>query len=195
MRIAALASHGGSILQAVIDAIENRTLDASLVLVISNNSRAQALQRAARHAIPTLHLSGQTHPDPAALDAAIASALGKYGSDLVLLAGYMKRLGPITLQRFNGRIINTHPALLPKHGGQGHYGRRVHEAVLAAGERVTGATVHWVDGDYDTGAIIAQARVPVAPEDSAESLEERVKAAERKLIVESLAGLAGRTGS
>lgn len=195
MRIAALASHGGSILQAVIDAIENHTLDASLVLVISNNSRARALQRAARHAIPTLHLSGKTHPDPVALDEAIASALTRCGCDLVLLAGYMKRLGPVTLRRFDGRIINTHPALLPKHGGQGHFGRRVHEAVLAAGERVSGATVHWVDGDYDSGAIIAQSRVPVKPDDTAKSLEDRVKVAERKLVVESLAELAHRTSN
>tara|TARA_Y100001934_G_scaffold281815_1_gene392928 strand:+ start:4191 stop:4676 length:486 start_codon:yes stop_codon:yes gene_type:complete len=125
MRIATLCSHGGSILQAVIDAIEGGTLDAQIVLVISNNSRAEAIRRATRHGIPTLHLSSHTHPDEAARDAALTSALAESAADWVLLAGYMKKLGPQTLARFPQRILNTHPALLPKHGGRGFYGRRV----------------------------------------------------------------------
>lgn len=191
MRIAALASHGGSILQAVIDACEAGTLPAEVVLVISNNSGAFVLQRARRHGIDTRHLSSRTHPDPDALDAAIESALVGSGADWVLLSGYMKKLGPRTLARFHNHILNTHPALLPKFGGQGFYGRRVHEAVVAAGESETGATVHLVNDEYDAGPIIAQAHVPVRPSDTAAVVEERVQAAERKLIVATLADLAG----
>ncbi len=192
MRIAALASHGGSILQAVIDAIENGTLPAELVLVVSNNSRSQALARASRHGIATLHLSAHTHRDPDELDAAIVRSLEEANADWVLLAGYMKRLGPRMLGRFRNRIINTHPALLPKFGGQGFYGQRVHEAVIEAGETESGATVHVVNEVYDSGPILAQVRVPVEKNDTAEVLEERVKRAERKLIVTTLAELAAR---
>ena len=189
MRIATLCSHGGSILQAVIDAIEGGTLDAQIVLVISNNSRAEAIRRATRHGIPTLHLSSHTHPDEAARDAALTSALAESAADWVLLAGYMKKLGPQTLARFPQRILNTHPALLPKHGGRGFYGRRVHEAVLAAGETESGATMHLINDDYDTGPIVDQTRVPVKPDDDPETLEERVKIAERALVVATLARL------
>lgn len=190
MRIAVLASHGGSILQAVIDAIDAGTLAAELVLVISNNSNAHALQRARENNISTAHLSSRTHSDPDALDAAMADTLTNSNAQWVLLAGYMKKLGPITLSKYHNRILNTHPALLPKYGGQGYYGRSVHEAVLAAGEQETGATVHLVEGDYDTGPIVSQVRVPVKTGDDAARLEERVKAAERKLIVATLAQLA-----
>lgn len=190
MRIAALASHGGSVLQAVIDACEQSELDAAIVLVISNNSGSGALTRAAEHGIPTLHLSSATHSDPAVLDAAMVEALEGARADWVLLAGYMKKLGPTTLARFRNRIINTHPALLPKYGGKGFYGRRVHQAVIDAGDRESGATVHIVDAEYDSGPILAQVRVPVRDDDSVDDLEERVKVAERKLIVETLRTLA-----
>ncbi len=190
MRIAVLASHGGSVLQAVIDAIATGSVPAEVVLVISNNSQAQALARAARHDIPTLHLSSHTHPDPGALDAALTAALKACKPDWILLAGYMKRLGPQTLAEFQNRILNTHPALLPRHGGQGFYGRKVHQAVLDAGDLESGATVHLVESEYDSGAILSQVRVPVKPSDTAQTLEERVQAAERKLIAATLAELA-----
>ena len=192
MRIAVLASHGGSIMQAVIDACEAGSLAAELCLVISNNSNAGALERAQKHGIPTAHLSSQTHREPATLDKAIEAALVKAGADWVLLAGYMKKLGERTLAAYRGRILNTHPALLPKYGGQGFYGRRIHEAVLAAGDSESGATVHLVDGDYDTGPILAQVKVPVRPDDDVDQLEARVKEAERKLIVTALGELANR---
>jgi len=190
MRIAALASHGGSVLQAVIDACRQGTLEAAVVLVISNNSRSGALARAAEQHIPRLHLSTATHPDPESLDAAMVEALVRAGVDWVLLAGYMKKLGPLTLARYRSRIINTHPALLPKYGGRGFYGRRVHEAVLQAGEQETGATVHLVDTEYDTGPILAQVRVPVRSGDSVDDVEARVKSAERKLLIAALRELA-----
>jgi phosphoribosylglycinamide formyltransferase-1 len=192
MRIAVLASHEGSVLQAVLDACTNERIRARVCLVISNNSNAGALRRAQDAHIATAHLSATTHPDAAALDNAITTQLVRANVDLVLLAGYMKRLGPLTLARFKGRIINTHPALLPKFGGAGFFGRRVHEAVLAAGESVSGATVHWVEGDYDTGPIIAQAAVAVAAGESPASLEAKVKIAERDLLIDTLARLANQ---
>ncbi|MEM8769974.1 MAG: phosphoribosylglycinamide formyltransferase [Pseudomonadota bacterium] len=192
MRIAVLASHGGSIMQAVIDACEAGRLDAEIALVISNNSKAGALERARQHGIATAHLSGRTHDDPSALDKAVEAALVDAGAEWVLLAGYMKKLGERTLAAYRGRMLNTHPALLPRYGGQGFYGRKVHEAVLEAGDKESGATVHLVDGDYDTGPILAQVKVPVRGDDDVESLEARVKEAERKLIVTTLQELASR---
>jgi phosphoribosylglycinamide formyltransferase-1 len=196
MRIAVLASHGGSVLQAVLDACTHHELEASVVLVISNNSGAGALARAIEQGIPTLHLSSATHPDATALDAAMVEALEARQTDWVLLAGYMKKLGPQVLERFHNRIINTHPALLPKFGGQGFYGRRVHQAVLDAGERETGASVHLVDAEYDSGPILSQVRVRVRPGDTVDELEERVKSAERKLLIATLRELTpGRTAT
>lgn len=189
MRIGVLASHEGSVLQAVVDACATRELAGAVVLVISNNSSSGALRRARDARIPTLHLSSQTHTDPAELDRAIVTALSDAHVDLVLLAGYMKRLGAQTLARYRGRIVNTHPALLPRFGGVGMYGRRVHEAVLAAGEVESGATVHWVEGDYDSGPILAQTRVVVGVDETPSSLEAKVKAAERKLLLDTLARL------
>ncbi len=189
MRLAVLASHAGTILQAVLDACEVGDLDARVVLVISNNSRSGAMMRAAAAGAPTLHLSSATHPEPQRLDAAMVQALQDVDADWVLLAGYMKKLGPRVLAAYRDRIINTHPALLPKFGGTGFYGRKVHEAVLAAGEAESGATVHLVDEHYDAGPILAQVRVPVRSDDDAETLEERVKVAERKLVVATLAEL------
>ena len=190
LRIAVLASGSGTTLQAVIDAVEGSRLDAVIVLVISNNSGSGAMARAARHGIPGVHLSGRTHPDPAALDRAIAAALEASGADLVLLAGYMKKLGPHTLAAYRGRIINTHPSLLPRHGGQGMYGGRVHAAVIAAGERRSGVSVHLVDAEYDTGRVLAQREVAVAPDDDAESLAARVQSVERPFLVEVLQRIA-----
>lgn len=190
MRLAVLASHTGTILQAVMDACAAGELDAEVSLVISNNSSSGAMTRARAARIPVLHLSSATHPDPDRLDAAMVQALSEARVDWVLLAGYMKKLGPKVLAAYRHRILNTHPALLPKYGGAGFYGRRVHQAVLAAGDSETGATVHLVDEQYDSGPILAQVRVPVRPEDGVEDLEERVKVAERKLVVATLAGLA-----
>jgi phosphoribosylglycinamide formyltransferase-1 len=191
--IGVLASHGGSNMQAIVDAIEAGGLDARIVLVVSNNSASGALERARRHGLPCLHLSGSTHPDPASLDEAIATALRDAGAEVVVLAGYMKKIGPRTLAAFAGRILNIHPALLPRHGGPGMYGIRPHEAVLAAGDRESGATVHVVDERYDHGPVLRQRRVPVLPGDTPESLQERVLAQEHRIYTEVLADIvAGR---
>lgn len=190
MRIAVLASHTGTILQTVMDACAGGDLAAQVVLVISNNSSSGAMERARQAGIATAHLSSRTHPDADQLDTAMAEALDDAKADWVLLAGYMRKLGPRVLERYRNRIVNTHPALLPKFGGAGFFGRRVHQAVLDAGDTESGATIHLVDENYDSGPILAQVRVPVRPGDDVESLEERVKVAERKLVVATLAELA-----
>lgn len=190
MNIAVLASGEGTTLQAVLDACASGRLAARVGVMISNNAAAGALRRAHAAGVPTRHLSAATAGGAAPLDRALHDALVESGADLVMLAGYMKRLGPLTLGRFAGRVINTHPALLPDFGGQGMFGLNVHRAVLAAGRRVSGASVHWVDENYDTGAVIAQVRVPVEPGDSPERLAARVQAAERELVIEVLAAAA-----
>lgn len=189
MKLGLLASHRGSGVQAVVEACTSGRLAAVLSVVISNNADAEVLTRARRHGIPSCHLSGATHPDPARLDGAILDALVSHDVELVVLAGYLKKLGPQTLRHFAGRVLNIHPALLPKFGGQGMYGRRVHEAVLAAGERETGVTIHLADDEYDHGRIVAQCRVPVPPQDTVESLAERVLDREHTFLVETLAAI------
>ena len=190
LRLGILASHAGTTMQAIIDACAQGRLHAEVRVVIGNNSRSGALARARTHGIPTAHLSGVTHLRADDLDRAIMETLDRHGAEVVALAGYMKRLGPLVLSRYRGRLLNTHPALLPKFGGQGMYGDRVHEAVLAAGERVSGATVHLVEGDYDTGPALSQVEVPVLDGDTLETLRERVQAAEREHYVEALERIA-----
>ena len=181
-----LASHGGTTMQAVIDACESGALDATVRVVISNNSDSPALERARRHGIPAYHLSGKTHPDPDALDRAILETLQRHGVAVLALGGYMRKLGPLVLSRYRGRILNTHPSLLPKFGGKAMYGNLVHEAVLAAGEEVTGATVHLVTEEYDTGPILSQIEVPVLSDDTPDTLARRVQAVERGHYVDVL---------
>lgn len=192
MRIAVFASHGGSLLQAIIDACASNSPSVEIVLVVSNNSKSKALSRAAKNNISTMHLSSSTHPQEAALDGAIVEQLVSANVEWVILAGYMKKLGPLTLSKYRNHIINTHPALLPKYGGEGYYGSKVHAAVLAAGEKETGATIHLVEAEYDSGPILSQVRVPVKPGDTIESLEHRVKNAERNLLVATLTELSHR---
>lgn len=186
MNIGFLASHGGSNMQAIIDACRAGRLDASPVVVISNNRDSRALERAGAEGIPGHYLSSITHPGDNDLDQAILDTLIHYGTDIVVLAGYMKKLGPKTLSHFRGRILNIHPALLPKFGGKGMYGIHVHEAVLAAGEKESGVTVHLVDEEYDRGPILAQVHVPVMPGDTPETLAERVLVQEHILYPATL---------
>jgi phosphoribosylglycinamide formyltransferase-1 len=192
MRLGVLASHEGTTLQAVLDAAGSGAIAGCVAIVVSNNGDSGALRRARAAGVPTAHLSSVTHPDPEALDRAIVAALTGADVDLVLLAGYMKKLGPHVLREYGGRILNTHPALLPKFGGAGMYGMRVHEAVVAAGERESGVSIHLVDAEYDTGPVIAQCRVPVLPGDSAADLSARVQTREREFLVDTLARIARR---
>jgi len=190
VRIGVFASHEGTTLQAVVDACAAKAIPCQVVAVISNHQESGALRRAQTAGIRGYHLSSRTHPDSAGLDAAICQALVESATDVILLAGYMKQIGPETLSRFRGRILNTHPALLPKFGGRGMYGHHVHRAVLAAGEAKSGASVHVVSGGYDAGPILAEAEVRVEPTDTPETLAERVQGCERSLVIEVLGGVA-----
>jgi formyltetrahydrofolate-dependent phosphoribosylglycinamide formyltransferase len=173
-RLAVLASGRGSNLQAIIDHFDNLSREriAKVVLVASNRADSPALIRAATASI-----------DIASFDAAddgsqLLALLRKFRIDLVVLAGYLKRIPATVIREYAGRIVNIHPALLPAFGGEGMYGARVHEAVIASGTTESGVTVHLVDDDYDRGPIIAQWRVPVEKSDTADSLAERVLAVE-----------------
>lgn len=190
MNIAIFASHFGSTLQVILDAAKGGELLATPRVVISNNSGSEALNRAKRAGVVARHLSTVTHPNPGELDVEILRTLSEHAVDVVVLAGYMKKLGPEVVSAYAGRILNTHPALLPKFGGQGMYGDRVHAAVLSAKERESGATVHWVDEEYDRGGVIAQVKVPVLDSDDVTSLASRVQAAEKQLLVRTLNQLA-----
>lgn len=186
-RLGFLASHRGTNMQCVIDACREGVLNATPAVVISNNGSSVALDRAEREGIPAYHLSNRNFPDPEALDSAIRDTLNKYEVDLVILAGFMKKIGPKTLNAFTGRIINIHPSLLPKYGGEGMYGKNIHEQVLASGDRETGVTIHLVNTDYDTGPILAQSKVPVIEGDTVETLAERVLAVEHQIYVDTIA--------
>ncbi len=188
IRLAFLASNNGSSLRAIVGAIEAGALAAEAVLAVSNRKGAPALDFAAAHGLATQVIP--TLPDPVVADARLAEALMESGANLVILSGYLRKLGPQTLAAFKGRILNIHPALLPRYGGAGMYGRRVHEAVIAAGDAVSGASVHLVDDEYDHGRVITQAEVAVLAGETPESLEARVMAAEPNLFVDTLARIA-----
>jgi len=175
MRIAVAVSGRGSNLEALIRALPPGG-PAAVVLVLTNRADAGAVEVARRHGIPVSVL--RDADDATAWREALEAAR----VDLVVLAGYLRLVPAPVVERFRGRIVNIHPALLPAFGGPGMYGRRVHEAVLAAGAQESGATVHLVDEVYDRGAVLAQARVPVLPGDTAETLAARVLGVEHKLL-------------
>ena len=181
VRVAVLVSGGGTNLQALLDAFHDSPI-AQIAHVISSRPTAGALERAQRAGVPTTVLKDAG--DPAELHAALADA------QLVVLAGYLKLIHPSVVARFRGRMINIHPALLPDFGGPGMYGHHVHEAVLASGARESGATVHFVDDEFDRGAIIEQERVPVLPGDTPETLAARVLEAEHRLLARVVQELA-----
>ena len=190
MKIGFLASHGGSNMQAILDACASGSIEAEPRLLICNNPGATVIERAAASGLPCVVLNAKTHPDFLELDAAILAALKSAGVELVVLAGYMKKIGPQVLSGYRNRILNIHPALLPKFGGQGMFGMNVHRAVLEAGESESGATVHLIDAIYDEGPILAQARVPVLPGDTPETLQGRVLETEHQLYPATLAKIA-----
>jgi phosphoribosylglycinamide formyltransferase 1 len=184
LKLGFLASNNGSGMRAVVQAIEAGELNAEARILVTNRRGVPALDFAAQHAVPSRVIA--TLPDPEAADAALADALKSAGAELVILSGYLRKLGPRTLAAFPNRILNIHPALLPRFGGQGMYGRRVHEAVAAAGSSVTGASVHIVDGEYDQGPVIASRSVALAPGDDPGTIERKVTAVEPELFVDTL---------
>lgn len=175
-------------MRAVIEATERGVLSAKPLLAVSNNRNAGALAFADAHGVPTLVIA--TQADPGAADARLCAAMRDAGAELIVLSGYLRRLGPLTLGAYRNRILNIHPGLLPTFGGEGMYGRRVHEAVIAAGVSESGATIHAVDEIYDHGPIIARRTVPVLPGDTPDSLEARVTAMEPAFFVETLQAIA-----
>jgi len=181
-KIAVLISGGGSNLQAVIDAVEARRLNAEIGLVIADRP-AGGLDRAGRHGIPCCLLNRRELGTD--LSREILNRIPD-DTDLIVLAGYLSILTAEFTSRWEGRIINIHPALLPEFGGKGMYGMRVHEAVLKAGKTVSGCTVHYVDSGVDTGRIIGQSTVEVLPGDSPGDLQERVLEQEHRLLVDSI---------
>ena len=181
-RVAVLASGGGSNLQALIDRFNGGGSEAARVeLVVGSRAGIGALERAERAGVPALALDARALGADAFRDA-LAEALEEHRIDLVVLAGWLQLVPLEVVKRYHGRMVNVHPALLPAFGGKGMYGMRVHQAVIAAGVRVSGATVHLVDERYDEGAIIAQWPVPVLPDDTAESLAARVLAVEHRIL-------------
>jgi phosphoribosylglycinamide formyltransferase-1 len=191
LRLGFLASHGGSNMQAIIDSIKAGGLDAEACVVISNNSGSGAIERAKKEGIPYYHISSVTHPDPENMDNEMIDALLRHGAEIIILAGYMKKIPPKFIEAFRGKILNIHPALLPKFGGEGFYGMKVHEAVIAAGETVSGATIHIVDEKYDHGRILHQFRVDVLKEDTPETLAQRVLGIEHLLYTQTLQMISG----
>jgi phosphoribosylglycinamide formyltransferase-1 len=174
LNLVVLASGGGTNLQAIIDNIEAGELNAQIKAVISNNSKAFALERARNHNIPAMHLSHKQFETSEEFDQKLLFVLKENETDMIVLAGYMKMISPTVIRQYKHRIINIHPALLPSFGGKGMYGIHVHEAVIKSGVKVTGVTVHTVDEVYDHGPILYQKCVPVLPDDTPESLQQRV---------------------
>jgi phosphoribosylglycinamide formyltransferase-1 len=185
-RLGFLASHNGTNMRAIVAACRDGRLVAQPVVLVSNNREASAMAWALAHGLAAEHISATARGSEDAADAAIAERLRHHGVDLVILAGYMRKLGRATLRVFHNRILNVHPALLPKFGGQGMYGAHVHTAVLKAGETESGVTIHLVDDAYDHGAVVAQTSVPVHAGDTPETLAARVQAREQTLYPEVL---------
>lgn len=186
-RLVVLVSGTGTLLQALIDAAQAGTLRAQLVAVGADRDEIEGLARAERAGIPTFVLPLRPGADRAAWDAELATAIGDFAPDLVVSAGFMKLVGESVLDRFGGRLINTHPALLPSFPGA----HGVRDA-LAYGVKVTGCTVFEIDAGVDTGRIIAQQAVPVLTGDTEASLHERIKVVERSLLVDVINELADR---
>lgn len=175
LKLAVMVSGGGTNLQAILDAIDQGTItNAQVVKVISNSSRAYALERAKKAGIPSECITRKAYPDPEQFDRALLGALQSSDADLVVLAGCLVVIPQIIVDAYPNRIINIHPALIPAFCGTGYYGLKVHEQVLARGAKVTGATVHYVDGGTDTGPIILQKAVEVQEGDTPELLQRRV---------------------
>lgn len=194
MIISFLASHGGSAARAIIQAIRDGDLAAEIGIVITNNRDSAIFHWCLENDVLVRHISSKTHRGEEGADEAIETVLRDCGTDLVVCSGYMKKIGPHTLAAFPGRILNIHPALLPKHGGQGLYGDRVHAEVLEAGDSESGATIHVVSKEYDEGPVIAQCRVPVREDDSVETLRRRVQAEEPALYIRALRQLIAEKG-
>lgn len=185
-RIAVLISGGGTNLQALIDAQQRGELSGEIVLVISNRKAAYGLERARLAGIDTMSISKFDHPHDEDFDEVILKELQKREVDFIVLAGYLRILTPKLIRAFENRILNIHPSLIPSFCGDGFYGMKVHESVIAKGVKYSGATVHLVDEDVDTGLIIEQGICRVKQDDTPESLAKRVLEIEHEILVKSV---------
>ncbi|MBQ8816096.1 MAG: phosphoribosylglycinamide formyltransferase [Lachnospiraceae bacterium] len=175
LKIVVCVSGGGTNLQAIIDSIEaGKVTNAEIMAVISNNADAKALDRARNHGIEGICLSPKDYETRDAFNEAFTTTMVAMNPDLIVLAGFLVKIPEAMVAAFPGKIINIHPSLIPSFCGVGYYGLKVHEKALARGVKVTGATVHYVDGGMDTGPIIAQKAVYVQPGDTPEVLQRRV---------------------
>jgi len=188
LKLGFLASGNGSSARAIVAAIRAGGLAAEPRLLVSNNRSSAALGFAEQIGVPALCIP--TQGDAETADARLAEAMVSHGVQLLVLSGYLRQLGPQTLGRYAGRVLNIHPGPLPAFGGHGMYGRRVHEAVIAAGVAESGVCIHLVDEEYDRGPVIARRSVLVEPGDTAEGLEARVTALEPGFFVETLCRIA-----
>lgn len=192
-RIAVLVSGGGTNLQALLDGLHSGTSPGRVTLVVSNRREAYGLERAKLAGIEALYIGRGNYPDRAQRGEALMEALESRGIEWVVLAGYLDILPPALTCRFAGRILNIHPSLIPAFCGMGYHGLKVHEAALDRGVKISGATVHFVDEGADTGPILCQEAVPVMPEDTPETLQQRVLALEHKLLLAAVeAAVEGR---
>jgi phosphoribosylglycinamide formyltransferase 1 len=190
LRVAVLASGSGTNFQAIVDKTAAGRLNARIMVVISNNRNAYVLERARQAGIRAEHWSETLAGSQQAFVDGMLRILNSAHTELIVLAGYMKLLPGEVVHAYEGRILNIHPALLPKHGGKGMYGIAVHEAVIAAGDVESGATVHCVDNEYDRGPIYLQRKVSVLPGDTPEILRERVLKIEHELLPEAISKFA-----
>ncbi len=175
LKVGVLVSGGGTNLQAILDAIDSgRITNAEVRVVISNNAGAYALERARKHGIEAVCLSPKEFETREAFNEALLEKIDSYGLDLIVLAGYLVTIPPAMIRRYPNRIINIHPSLIPSFCGVGYYGLKVHEAALARGVKITGATVHYVDEGMDSGPILLQKAVEVLPGDTPKVLQQRV---------------------
>ena len=175
LKVAVLVSGGGTNLQAIIDAVKSgRITDTQISVVISNNKNAYALERARKAGIENLCISPKDYSDRSDFNKALIDAVDNYGADLVVLAGFLVVIPTEMIKKYENRIINVHPSLIPSFCGTGYYGLKVHEAALRRGVKVSGATVHFVDEGTDTGPIILQKAVEVLDGDTPEVLQHRI---------------------
>ena len=186
LQLAVFASGGGSNLEAILQAIEQGTLNVRVALVVSNKSQAGALERASKRGIPTAVLTSKSFSSESAYIAELQDTLAAYGVNFIALAGYMKKIPSQLVDTYRNRMLNIHPSLLPAFGGPGMYGKHVHKAVIDSGVRWSGATVHLVDEQYDTGPIVLQKPVPVYQDDTPESLAQRILDVEHRMYPEAL---------
>ena len=186
MKISFFASHGGTAARQIMAAIRSNQLNAEIGVVITNNLDSVIYDWCNENSVEAVCVNGNTHSIESERDKAIYDILFKAKTDLIILSGYMKKIGKTTLAGYSNRILNIHPSLLPKHGGKGLYGDRVHQSVIASGDTHSGATVQFINEEYDEGPIFSQQIVEIAKAETVETLKAKVQAIEGELYLSSI---------